>query len=441
MVPVYLLSTLLVLLFDGGVAERYLRFRGTYAKQVTPAEPAADSDVHQEPANSIAVADVEETNNLVALSDFDKTNALDPLNPNALRPHQGDEADVVEFGVYVKEFYGMDIKKSTWSADLILTLSWLDPRTIRLVPAGHFQVTMNEKTARKNIWMPDMIISNHAQNGVEPISTSFIVTKNGTVTRVSRVSAELQSRFHLGAFPFDQQTLRVTLASGSLMLDDLKLAPTNNTKAFGIEESSFHGKDVSLKSYELIEREETTSLLEKSRGDLRIVVQRNAAPYLMGILLPVVFMVIISWTVFWLPLIAPFAMPRVATALIAFLTLMTLSLRTDAMLPLRGDVSWLDLVESNCSGLMFYNVVFNVCCLVLYHQFDEKKTCGDNRSGDDRHICCYGTGPGRPLPLCDTWRGASHCGTCLHGASQSLRLRICWALYLSSPQSSKRALV
>eukprot|EP00747_Dinoflagellata_sp_TGD_P032861 gnl/TRDRNA2_/TRDRNA2_136257_c0_seq3.p1 gnl/TRDRNA2_/TRDRNA2_136257_c0~~gnl/TRDRNA2_/TRDRNA2_136257_c0_seq3.p1 ORF type:complete len:219 (-),score=36.58 gnl/TRDRNA2_/TRDRNA2_136257_c0_seq3:69-725(-) len=127
------------------------------------------------------------------------------------------------------------------------------------------------------------------------------------------------------------------------------------------------------RSYELIEREETDSMLEKSRGEFRMLVRRNAEPYLMGILLPEIFMVIISWSVFWLPLIAPFAMPRVATALIAFLTLMTLSLRTNAMLPVRGDVSWLDLVESNCSGLMFYNVVFNVCCLVLYHQFDEKK--------------------------------------------------------------------
>eukprot|EP00747_Dinoflagellata_sp_TGD_P210965 gnl/TRDRNA2_/TRDRNA2_84184_c0_seq1.p1 gnl/TRDRNA2_/TRDRNA2_84184_c0~~gnl/TRDRNA2_/TRDRNA2_84184_c0_seq1.p1 ORF type:complete len:463 (+),score=69.50 gnl/TRDRNA2_/TRDRNA2_84184_c0_seq1:88-1389(+) len=335
------------------------------------AQAAPSASVHQVSTDSTNIAK-DDDNMLLS----NKTKSLiatsgGPLDKTTLRPRAGGEADVVTFGIWVKDFYGMDIKHSTWSADLVLTLQWNDPRNMHLVPAGHDSVTLDVEAANAHIWLPDMMISNRARKGVESISTAFIVSRDGNVTKVERVSAELQSKFRLSAFPFDTQVLRATLASSKYMLKDLKLEPITDESLYGIKAETFKGKDISLESFRIHEREDKSGSLQKSRGELLITVKRNAEPYLMGILWPEFVMVMISWSVFWLPLLPPFAMPRVATALIAFLTLMTLSLRTASMMPVRGDTSWLDLVESNCSGLLFYNVVFNTCCLVLYHVLDE----------------------------------------------------------------------
>eukprot|EP00747_Dinoflagellata_sp_TGD_P162870 gnl/TRDRNA2_/TRDRNA2_180970_c0_seq1.p1 gnl/TRDRNA2_/TRDRNA2_180970_c0~~gnl/TRDRNA2_/TRDRNA2_180970_c0_seq1.p1 ORF type:complete len:472 (-),score=84.06 gnl/TRDRNA2_/TRDRNA2_180970_c0_seq1:278-1693(-) len=375
-VAVYLVCSLVVLLFDAGASARYSRFKAMRGDHQAGAS-ISRAPGHDVPAKQkiIEKADPSVEKKEVEGPLVEKANALiamsDPLNQVALRPHAGEEADVVTFGIFVKGFYGMDIKHSTWSADLVLTLMWNDPRNIRLVPAGHEEVTLDVEAAKSHIWLPDMILSNRARGGVESISTAFTIHKDGTVVKVERVSAMLQSGYSLSAFPFDTQLLRATLASSKYMLEDLKLQPTNDTAIFGMDASLLDGKDITLDSFELREREDKSGSLQKSRGDLLITVHRNAEPYLMGILWPEFVMVMISWSVFWLPLLAPFAMPRVATALIAFLTLMTLSLRTNAMLPMRGDTSWLDLVELNCSGLLLYNVVFNTVVLVMYHVLNE----------------------------------------------------------------------
>eukprot|EP00747_Dinoflagellata_sp_TGD_P193428 gnl/TRDRNA2_/TRDRNA2_59573_c0_seq1.p1 gnl/TRDRNA2_/TRDRNA2_59573_c0~~gnl/TRDRNA2_/TRDRNA2_59573_c0_seq1.p1 ORF type:complete len:450 (+),score=80.16 gnl/TRDRNA2_/TRDRNA2_59573_c0_seq1:33-1382(+) len=352
-----LLSTLLVLLFDAGAAARYSLLKGNHrgAGQQARIEKAHSDDDGPMANKSSA---------LVAMSGA-------PLHRTTLRPNAGGEPDVVTFGIFVKDFYGMDLKSSTWNGDLVLTLMWHDDRNMHLVPPGSDEVTLDVETANKVMWLPDMMVSNRARGGIESISTAFSVRNDGTVLKVERVSAELQSAFQLAAFPFDKQTLRATLASSKYMVEDLVLQPTNDTNIFGINSETFDGKDISLKSYELNERKDHSGSLSKSRGEILVHVSRDPEPYLIGILWPQFVMVMISWTVFWLPLQPPFAMPRVATALIAFLTLMTLSLRTSAMLPVRGDTSWLDLVESNCSGLLLYNVIFNTCCLVLAHVVGE----------------------------------------------------------------------
>merc|ERR1719454_2691841 len=85
--------------------------------------------------------------------------------------------------------------------------------------------------------------------------------------------------------------------------------------------------------------------------------------------MPEVLLLGISYSAFWFPQAAVFAMPRTATAIISFLTLMTLSIKHNSMLPVRGGLAWIDLFESACQGLMFLTVGFNILVLVTCHKF------------------------------------------------------------------------
>jgi len=291
-----------------------------------------------------------------------------------LRPNAGGLPDIVQFGIFCKHVFGIDMKEGTFTADAVLTFRWADPRNAQLVPAGLQSVTLPPHVARKKIWLPDVGISNRALKGIDVISTAFIIEKSGLVTKVERVLGVIKNKFFVRAFPFDKQVLKLRVASSTLMLDELQLVPLNGSHYFGVNEGVFAGSDFIFQKTNQTEVQEEDGTLRKSRGELSIYVDRMSDTYVGALLMPEALIMIISYSAFWFPLTAPFAMPRVATALIAFLSLMTLSLRTNAMLPVRGGLSWMDLFESNAQSLMFCSAVLNILALSGHHSFEAHDT-------------------------------------------------------------------
>merc|ERR1719382_1373160 len=113
--------------------------------------------------------------------------------------------------------------------------------------------------------------------------------------------------------------------------------------------------------------------LAKSRGTLKIDVRRRSMPFIQSLLVPELLVLVISLTIFWLPPQAAFVMPRVATALISFLTFTMLGLRTNSMLPIRGGLVWIDLFETSCQAIMFFALLLNIFVLVVFHTFKDEE--------------------------------------------------------------------
>lgn len=291
-----------------------------------------------------------------------------------LRPNAGGMPDIVQFGIYCKHVFGIDMKEGTFTVDAVLTFRWADPRNAQLVPAGLESVTLPPHIARKKIWLPDVGISNRAIKGIDVISTAFIIEKSGLVTKVERVLGVIKNKFFIGAFPFDEQVLKLRVASSTLMVDELQLVPLNSSHYSGVKEGVFDGSDFIFHKTNETVIQEMDGTLQKSRGELSIYVERMSNTYVGSLLMPEALIMIISYSAYWFPLTAPFAMPRVATALISFLSLMTLSLRTNAMLPVRGGLSWMDLFESNAQSLMFVSTVLNILALSAHHSFEAHDT-------------------------------------------------------------------
>lgn len=283
------------------------------------------------------------------------------------RPGLGSGPDTVEFGIFVKSIGHISEKDGTFSADIILLLRWQDRRTAALVPDGVTKFTLASKSAGSKIWLPDIAITNRIIKGQEVISSAISITPAGEVTKIERMVVVCKNNFDMRAFPFDAQHLDLTIASTTLMLDELQLSPIQNKKISGLNKGVFDAYDLVLDKVDATSYDEIVGSLQKSRGELSIFLHRDWQLYMQKKLLPELFLVFISWTVFYFPLQPVFAMPRVATSLIAFLSMMTVSGSNNG----GGGERWLDVFEEACMTLLFLTVFLNIFVESVDHALDQ----------------------------------------------------------------------
>merc|ERR1740120_449931 len=131
----------------------------------------------------------------------------------------------------------------------------------------------------------------------------------------------------------------------------------DDIEVMGVSPEAFNQSEFNLAYFNATVEDEFDGTLHKSRGTLRLTVSRNGVPYIQNMILPEVLIWLVSWTVFWYPMTDAFAMPRVTTALVSFLSLVMLALRTSTILPIRGTLSWFGLFEIHVQTLLFMNVL------------------------------------------------------------------------------------
>lgn len=278
------------------------------------------------------------------------------------RPGAGGPPDLIDFGIAVKAV--QIASEGSFNADIVIFMQWNDMRAAKLLPEGIEELTLSPQAAAKNLWLPDIRITNRQIRGIEVISSAITVARDGGVSKVERVNAKLINHFDLTSFPFDRQTLSVRIASGTLMANDLELRPMEDPELVGVNPSAFANTDFKMVSSSTRVYREADGFLVKSRGELRINVKRLPGSYVRKKLLPQMLLVAISWTVFYFPLLPPFAMPRVATSLIAFLALMALKSAAHGG-------GWTDLVWETCVILLFLTIMLNIFVEIVNHTLNQ----------------------------------------------------------------------
>lgn len=284
-----------------------------------------------------------------------------------VRPNAGGPPDEVKFGLYAKEFYRASMVAHEFIVDMITTLQWLDPRTTRLIPQKVKVLTLSQENARQRLWMPDIEITNRGIRGYEKISTSISINRDGLVTKVERSLAVIKNKFHVEAFPFDDQLLTVTIASTALMSDEVILANIVDPGVSGVSNTLFAGSEFVLKSVATSSFEEDESSMAKSRGQLQIYVHRRINKYLQTHLFPSILLLTISYGTFWLPFIPQFATPRLALSILALLSVLTLSLKTSDQLAPEAPFCWNGLFDQTLQWLMCLTVILNIFSELVFH--------------------------------------------------------------------------
>ena len=280
----------------------------------------------------------------------------------------------VSIGVYLIDFEKIDELTLTQTIVGYLMLSWHDPRLAK----GLAPELDRSAVSLDDIWNPDVeVINQHTPRSI----ANWVITINdeGTVVYEERFTAELSSDFDLRRFPFDSQRLRMVVESFRYEETDMKFISRAQTT---LRNPAAFLPDWSIEN--VGERFDTDlanpDAHPYAQYNYEIQVKRKRGYYVWNVFLPLGFITLLAWAVFF---IAPDDVStRTTIAITALLTAIAFSLVVSGTRPRVSYLTYMDAVFLN----------------VLLPDFRGHR-CGDRRSflhpehqpsGDCRTSVTYG---------------------------------------------------
>lgn len=202
------------------------------------------------------------------------------------------------------------------------------------------------------IWMPDLHIRNLHGSSPKAHASLTRLYEDGTVERMVLVFAQLELHHPFYAdYPFDQQKLTVMIESESHSTQQITI--TALPEFSGLEESlteewpgwvladPSHAThyQVDLMAPDYSHQPGNEHRCEKrARYHLDIKVKRSVDKIISQTLLPHIFLIIVTWTAFYINV--KVLMPRVAVGFISFLTLSNAAASFNAAVPQVAYLTW-----------------------------------------------------------------------------------------------------
>lgn len=188
----------------------------------------------------------------------------------------------------------------TADVEVFLDMSWKDPRLAFEGESPHVFQGEEAEEELSEIWSPDLEIQNEVEQR-ETESVELILFPDGTVQYEERFGATLNARLDLGRFPFDTQAFELELQS--FLWDEADCVFTINEAQVGFDRD-FETPEWTVTGVEALldVRSEIRDDRAFSTFTLRIHARRNAGHYVLRFMMPLFFVMGLTWTAFWMPL-------------------------------------------------------------------------------------------------------------------------------------------
>jgi hypothetical protein len=293
------------------------------------------------------------------------------------RPNIGSGPTMVTFGMMGKTFYGVDVMHNQFTIDMVLTLSWHDPRTVHLIPDGADTIQLSQEEASKSVWLPEIVVTDQSvHNSVQIVSTAVELHTDGTVVKVQRQEVMVEDKYNLKEYPFDSQPLRVKIASSQYMTPELQLVPSSDKDWSGVPAPLFDGSGWDLNHWKIEVIEDNNGLLKKSRGVLTIDVKRDFGSYRDSHLIPTCYIALLACGVFFFPfypMVEPFIDARLGMSIVSYLVFTHLKGKSESALPATAPTTWNDVLNTNILVIMVIGVFINVYVEYRFHMTKVKE--------------------------------------------------------------------
>jgi gamma-aminobutyric acid receptor subunit beta len=209
------------------------------------------------------------------------------------RPDREGEQTRVFFGIFVIDLAKIDDVDQTFRADFMLEMKWKDPRLAH-GKAGGPKCILN----LDEVWQPYVIIVN--QRELKKAFNDVVeIDGLGNVLYIQRLHGELTMPLDLRDFPFDQQTLRITAVSTVYGPDELILV-LDESMAGREERLSIADWSVGRWAGETTVFYFEPAALDLSGFEYELEVARQPGYYFLRAIIPMMMIIFVSWTVFWL---------------------------------------------------------------------------------------------------------------------------------------------
>ncbi len=232
---------------------------------------------------------------LVPQGAFAETGCVVPVEAASVRPGPEGEPTPVQVAYYVMDIESIDDAQQEFTADIVAAARWQDDRLGEVVRRNGAPCSFSIE----EVWHPFLQFMN-TRNVRMRLPGLVRVDETGTARITRRFYGTFSSPFDLREFPFDHQTLSFTVIS---FYDE------HLVKLHAPPEESGFDESFSLPGWEIGEHSVTSSTYEarfgagevraKSRADFTFEVERDIRYYQWKVVLPLVLIVFMSWSVFF----------------------------------------------------------------------------------------------------------------------------------------------
>lgn len=213
----------------------------------------------------------------------------------ATRPEALKGPTTVNFMVFVLNISKIDDAGQNFTANVFLRLRWKDPRLAN--PEGAVRQARIEE-----VWNPRILLANQQGRVARALPEIVQVHPDGTVLYFQRYTGKFSQRLMLANFPRDTHSFIVQFVATGYSADELTFKPDLVRNVLG----GSMAKEVSLPDWKILQYETRTDPynpveeINAAAFEFQFVAQRHMAYYLWQVVLPLVVIVIMSWTAFWI---------------------------------------------------------------------------------------------------------------------------------------------
>jgi hypothetical protein len=270
------------------------------------------------------------------------------------RPKSNSGPTQISTLIWVVDINGIDSARQSFTADIVVVLRWKDPRLAH-TGSGVMRYSLDQ------IWNPRVSIENETSSVSHRLPDSVEVEADGTVLYRQRYDGPFTQALRLKSFPFDKQTFRVHLVAVRYSPNEVQFVPDQKWVEGGLKQAGGISPSITLPDW-TIEHWDIKTLgyalvpgMEYSGYVFEFTASRNVQHYILKVILPLVLIVIMSWTVFWIDPIH--SNSQISVAVTSMLTLIAYRFAIDSQLPRLPYMTLLDAFILTSTVLVFFSLI------------------------------------------------------------------------------------
>jgi neurotransmitter-gated ion-channel len=268
------------------------------------------------------------------------------------RPNADSGPTQISVGIWVADISNIDSAQQSFTAEIAVVLRWKDPR---LAHTGKGVM----RYALEQIWHPRVSIVNETNSVSRRLPESVEVESDGTVTYRQRYVGAFTQPLRLQSFPFDRQTFRVQLVAVRYQSNEVAFVPDQRWVRDGLKDAGGISPSITLPDW-TVEKWELKPLMyalapghQYSSYAFEFTASRNVQHYILKVILPLVLIVMMSWSVFWTE--PTNSNTQFSIAVTSMLTLIAYRYAVDTQLPRLPYMTRLDVFFLISTLLVFFS--------------------------------------------------------------------------------------
>jgi hypothetical protein len=260
----------------------------------------------------------------------------------------------VAVGIWVVDITNIDSAQQNFTADISVVLRWKDPRLVHTgTGVAHYPLDQ--------IWTPRVGLANEASSVVRKLPELAEAEPDGTVLYRQRYVGAFTQSLRLQSFPFDRQAFHVEFVAIRYRPNEVVFVPDENWIRDGLQQAVGISPSITLPDW-TVEKWGTrasvytlTPSLQYSGYSFEFTAARNVQHYILKVILPLVLIVMMSWSVFWTD--PTNSSTQFSIAVTSMLTLIAYRFAVDNQLPRLPYMTRLDGFFLISTLLVFFSLI------------------------------------------------------------------------------------